>query len=132
MEKEKCQRLLKEIKVLIIKFDYLISGIELLSELKVTLLASQKAVNTIKQDIDAYQEGNLSEYLQENSAMQYLDEIVDIEPINELEQQLFELAGNAQESELSRFLMQILDKIEQAHAALVSKIHDFNACLEES
>jgi len=72
----------------------------------------------------------LHTHLQTSNAVLYLDEIVDMEPINELEQQLFDLAGNAEQGALADFLMQILDKIERAHADLVTKIHEFNGLLE--
>jgi hypothetical protein len=85
---------------------------------------------SIVSEIDSYQGDKLLEQLHEMDAINYLDEIVDFDPVSELEARFYDIAGEGREDQLSEFLMQILDKIEKAHSALVGKLHEFNALLE--
>jgi len=63
-------------------------------------------------------------------AINYLDEMVDFDPVSELEARLHEITEGKESGELSEFLMQFLDKIEKAHSTLIEKLHEFNALLD--
>ncbi len=130
LEKERCKKVLKESKMLTGAFAYLILDVSLLAEVYQMLGQVGKAIDEITYEVDAYQGDNLVEHLREMKAINYLDEMVDFDPVSELEARFYDIAGDRGEGELSEFLMQILNKIEKAHSALIEKLHAFNALLD--
>lgn len=129
-EKERCKKVLKESKMLAGAFAYLVLDITLLKGIHQVLGQVGEAIDDISSEIDDYQGSDLLGHLQEMNAINYLDEMVDFEPVSELEAQFYEITGGEEREELSGFLMQFLDKIEKAHSVLVEKLHEFNALLD--
>ena len=130
LEKERCKKALKESKMLASAFAYLILDVSLLAGVYQMLAHVGKAIDEIASEIDSYQGDDLLVHLREMNAINYLDEMVDFDPVSELEARFYEIQGDRSGGELSEFLMQILDKIEKAHSALIGKLHEFNALLE--
>lgn len=128
--KEQCKKVLKEAKMLTGAFAYLVLDVSVLADVYVMLGSVGKAVDGIALELNRYQGDDWPEHLRKMEAINYLDEMVDFDPLSELEARFYEISGSESSVELSEFLMQILDKIEKAHSALVEKLHEFNALLE--
>jgi len=111
-------------------FAYLVLDVALLAGVYQMLAHLGKTIDEITREIDNYQGDNLLGHLEEMSAMDYLDEMVDFDPVSELEARFYEIQGESANVELSEFLMQMLDKIEKAHSVLIEKLHEINALLE--
>lgn len=111
-------------------FAYLVLDVALLKDIYQMLADVGKAIDEIIAEIDGYQGDSFLERLHEMDAINYLDEMVDFDPVSELEARFYDMTGEGREDQLSEFLMQILDKIEKAHSALVEKLHECNALLE--
>jgi len=130
MEKQPFQSSLQEARRLIDNLGVLIADVTLLSVLNKMLLDIAEAVDTLLAELECYQGDQLVGYLLTLDAVSYLDEVVDLDPVSQLEVRFFGVLDSAEEGELTLFLMQVLDKIESAHAQLIEKIHEFNALLE--
>jgi hypothetical protein len=130
MEKAQYKKVLKESKMLAGAFAYLVLEVSLLEEVHQMLVRVGKAIDEIAAEVDSYEGDDFLAHLQKMDAINYLDEMVDFDPVSELEARFYEMSGEQASKGLSEFLMQIVDKIEKAHAALIEKLHDFNALLE--
>jgi len=130
VERKSCKKVLKECKKFTGAFAYLVADISLMAELHQMLMRVNKSLDVVILELDNYQADDWRAHIQEMEEIAYLDEVVDFDPVSELEVQFFDVAGAKQEGVLSEFLMQILDRVEKAHSALVDKLHELNALLE--
>jgi len=130
VEKESCKKVLKECKKFTGAFAYLVGDITLMAELHHMLMQVNKSLDVIILELNNYQAGDWRAHIHEIGAFSYLDEVVDFDPVSELEVQFFEMMGAKREGALPEFLMQVLDRVEKAHSALIGKLHELNALLE--
>jgi len=130
VEKESCKKVLKECKKFTGAFAYLVADTTLLAELHQMLMRVNKSLDVVILELNNCQADDWRAHIHEMEEIAYLDEIVDFDPVSELEVQFFDMAGAKEEDALSVFLMQILDRVEKAHSALIGKLHELNALLE--
>jgi len=128
MEKDNCKKILQEARKRAGGFAYLISGITLMAEVSDMLVKVSQSLVQVQSELISYQGDDWLEHLQKMDAVNYLDEMVDFDPVSELEVRFFKMSG--EQEALSEFLMQTLEKVEQAHSSLIDKLHEFNALLE--
>ncbi|BCG65594.1 MAG: hypothetical protein methR_P3439 [Methyloprofundus sp.] len=131
MDKQQVQLEIVAAKNLINTLNALVTEVTMLQPLQEMLQAINIAVDELLTAITEYQDSTLADYIQESDALVYLDEVVDLDPISELEVQFFGVLENMTENELTVFLMQMLDKIELAYTQLIEKLHVINALFEE-
>jgi hypothetical protein len=131
MDKQQVQLEIVAAKNLINTLNVLVTEVTILQPLQEMLEAINIAIDELLTAVTEYQDNALVDYLQESNALVYLDEVVDLDPISELEVQFFGVLENMTGSELTVFLMQMLDKIEAAYTQLIEKLHAINALIEE-
>ncbi len=127
MDKQQLQLEIAEAKILINTLNALVAEVTMLQPLQAMLLAINIAVDELMTAVIEHPETALVDYIQESDALVYLDEVVDLDPISELEVQFFGILENMVENELTVFLMQMLDKIETTYTQLIEKLHAINA-----
>ncbi len=130
MDKQQVQLEIDAAKNLINTLNALVTEVTMLQPLQDMLVAINVAVDKLLTAVTEYQDSALVDYIQESDALAYLDEVVDLDPISELEVQFFGVLENMTENELTVFLMQMLDKIELAYTQLIEKLHAINALFE--
>jgi len=67
--------------------------------------------------------------LEGSESIEILDEVVDTDAISELEDQFFSVIENMEDSEMGKFLTELIEKIELRYTHLVEAIHELNALL---
>ncbi|MCX7094230.1 MAG: hypothetical protein NTY50_12380 [Methylobacter sp.] len=65
-----------------------------------------------------------------SEAAAQLDEIVDADVVSELEAYLLSASKNVEDAELTRFLTEVMDKVELKYNRLLEKAHAYNALLK--
>jgi len=65
-----------------------------------------------------------------SEAAAQLDEIVDADVVSELEAYLLSTSENVEDAELTRFLTEVMDKVELKYNRLLEKAHAYNALLK--
>jgi len=130
MEKQKVKLVLQEVQGLVCLFNIFIAEVDLLTDLYVMMSKIEQALIELLSELDAYQGDNLAEYMQSLEAAAYLDEVVDRDPMSELEVQFFSTVESSDEGEAAKFLMQVVARIELIYVQMVEKLHEFNALLE--
>jgi hypothetical protein len=65
-----------------------------------------------------------------SEAAAQLDEIVDADVVSELEAYLLSASENVEDAELTRFLTEVMDKVELKYNRLLEKAHAYNALLK--
>lgn len=65
-----------------------------------------------------------------SEAAAQLDEIVDADVVSELEAYLLSTSENVENAELTRFLTEVMDKVELKYNRLLEKAHAYNALLK--
>ncbi len=129
MDKQALLREMAEAKVLINTLHILLTEITMLQPLQEMIEAINVAIDELHKVVSDSADKALLDYAQESDALRYLDEVVDLDPISELEVQFFGVLDSMTENELTLFLMQILDKIEANYTQLIEKLHAMNALL---
>jgi len=129
MEQQKFALVLQEAKHLVDVFNMFIEDVDLLADLHVMILEIEQALIELLSKLEAYQGDNLAEYMQGLDAVAYLDEVVDRDPMSDLEVQFFSAVKPSDEGEAAKFLMQVVARIELIYVQMVEKLHEFNALL---
>ena len=99
------------------------------------LQAANENAQKIAQAVDALQQG-LAENkpikaLNTSEAAILLDEIVDADAVSELEAYMLSVSGNIENIEITRFLTEVMDKVEHKYNILLEKVHTYNALLKD-
>lgn len=102
-----------------------------------------KAVNEkareIVQTVDALQlilkqglaANKLGKAISESEAAARLDEIVDVDVVSEIEAYILSVAEDIEDAEVSRFLTEIMDKVELKYNRVLEKAHAYNALIKD-
>lgn len=90
-----------------------------------------KAVEALQQLLAQGLVGSkLAKAVHVSEASALLDEIVDADPISELEAQMLAAAEAIDNEEVTRFLTEIMDKVERKYNRLLEKAHAYNALMK--
>lgn len=90
-----------------------------------------KAVDLTQKEIKNVSGDKLFDVLETSKSVLFLEDIVDTDIISELENYILPFAKNLENEELTRFLSEVTDKIEVKYAAMLEKIHEFNALIKD-
>jgi len=82
----------------------------------------------LQQDLAADQ---LVKAINASEAAALLDEIVDADAIGELEAYILSTAEGIEDAEVTRFLTEVMDKVEHKYNLLLEKAHAYNAVLKD-
>lgn len=106
-------------------------GLTLLSDLKQIaekVLSAEAALNS--QIIDL-KKAEFREGIADSEALSVLEEIVDNDVISTLEERFFAELNNHADNGIGEFLQQLLEKIDNRHAQMLSKIQSLLALLDD-
>lgn len=104
-----------------------------------TLLKSaHETAREIAQAVDGVQQivrqsltaSKLVKAISESEAAALLDELVDSDPISELEDNMLAAADGIENVEVTQFLAETMDKVERKYNLLLEKVHTYNALLK--
>lgn len=112
--------------------------IEFTENITLLVLVNTKA-KEIAQAADALQlllhqnstASKLVKAVSQSEAAVFLDEVVDVDVIGELETYLVSVAATVENTELNCFLTEIMDKVESKYNMLLDKTHAYNALLKD-
>jgi hypothetical protein len=85
-------------------------------------------VDSLQKEMDTADD--LSAVLASSSSVIFFDDIVDEDIMSELESYILTRTENNEDDELTQFLNEVLEKIEDKFKVLIKKIHDFNALMK--
>ncbi len=91
------------------------------------VLAVDMLQQLLRQGIDTNQ---LVKAVNASEAAMLLDEIVDTDAVSELEAYMLSAAEGIEDTEVTRFLTEIMDKVERKYNLLLEKAHAYNALLK--
>ena len=111
--------------------------IEFTENLTLLQSANEKA-QEIAQAVDALQQllqqglaaNKLVKALNATDAATLLDEIVDVDVVSELEDYVLSVTEGIENTEVTQFLTEIMDKVERKYNLLLEKAHAYNALLK--
>ena len=111
--------------------------IEFTENLTLLQSANEKA-QEIAQAVDALQQllqqglaaNKLVKALNATDAATLLDEIVDVDVVSELEDYVLSVTEGIENTEVTQFLSEIMDKVERKYNLLLEKAHAYNALLK--
>ncbi|MDO9423953.1 MAG: hypothetical protein Q7T40_07155 [Methylobacter sp.] len=81
----------------------------------------------LQQGLDANQ---LVKAVNASEASTLLDEIVDADAVSELEAYMLSAAEGIEDTEVTQFLTEVMDKVERKYNRLLEKAHAYNALLK--
>ncbi|MEI8236119.1 MAG: hypothetical protein WCG11_03005 [Methylococcaceae bacterium] len=91
-------------------------------------LKSMQSVDSLQKEMDTTDD--LSAVLASSSSVIFFDDIVDEDIMSELESYILTRTENNEDDDLTQFLNEVLEKIEDKFKVLIKKIHDFNALMK--
>ncbi|MDO9142135.1 MAG: hypothetical protein Q7U38_17580 [Methylobacter sp.] len=129
--KAKHQRCLHELKDAVNEFLLLTEDLALLKSAHETVQEIAQAVAAVQQLLRQNLVANkLVKAVSESEAAALLDEIVDTDVISELEEDWLAAADGIENSEVTQFLAEMMDKVERKYNLLLEKAHTYNALLK--
>ncbi|WP_340121094.1 hypothetical protein [Methylobacter svalbardensis] len=81
----------------------------------------------LQQGLDA---NELVKAVNASEAATLLDEIVDADAVSELEAYMLSAAEGIEDTEVTQFLTEVMDKVERKYNRLLEKVHAYNALLK--
>lgn len=81
----------------------------------------------LQQGLDA---NELVKAVNASEAATLLDEIVDADAVSELEAYMLSAAEGIEDTEVTQFLTEVMDKVERKYNLLLEKVHAYNALLK--
>ena len=91
-----------------------------------------KAVDELQKELKKPRpEAELLDALESSKAAVFLEEIVDADTMSDLEDHILSFAKQLNDEDLTRFLSEIMDKVESKYSVMLTKTHEFNALLKD-
>ncbi len=129
--KAKHQLRLHELKKELSEFLELTNNLTLLQSVNEKAMEMTEAVDELQQLLGQGLAGNkLIQAISNSEAAILLDEIVDDDPVSELEGTMLSMAEGIENPEITRFLTEMMDKVERNYNQLLKKIHAYNALIK--
>jgi hypothetical protein len=90
-----------------------------------------KAVDNLQKELKKPLAGtDLFDVLESSKSVLFLEEVVDADTMSELEDYILSFAKQLDDEDLTHFLSEIMDKVEEKYNAVLKKTHEFNALLK--
>ncbi len=91
-----------------------------------------KAVDLLQKEVNQpSSEAELLDMLEMSKSVAFLEEIVDADTMSELEDYILSFAKQLDDEDLTRFLSEVMDKVEMKYNAVLEKTHEFNALVKD-
>ena len=130
--KAKHQLRLHELKKELHEFLELTGSLTLLQVVYEKAQEIDEAVNELQAILGQGLTGSkLVQAISESEAAMLLDEIVDDDPVSELESYMLSLTEGIENPQLTQFLTELMDKIENKYNQILEKIHGYNALIKD-
>lgn len=129
--KAKHELRLYELKKAVNDFLEFTDGLTLLGKVNEKAQDMAKAVEALQQLLEQGLVANkLVKAVHASEAAALIDEIVDFDPISEMEVHMLAAAEDVENEEITQFLTEVMDKIERKYNRLLEKAHAYNALLK--
>ncbi|MDD5229518.1 MAG: hypothetical protein PHN45_01385 [Methylococcales bacterium] len=107
-------------------------------KLSLLKIAHQVAIQIIK-NVDNLQKElkkplagtDLFNALESSKSVLFLEEVVDADTMSDLEGYILSFAKKLDDEDLTRFLSEVMDKVEAKYNAMLEKTHEFNALIKD-
>jgi hypothetical protein len=91
-----------------------------------------KAVDNLQKELKKPLAGaDLFDVLESSKAVSFLEEVVDADTMSDLEDYILSFAKKLDDEDLTRFLSEVMDKVEAKYNAMLEKTHEFNALIKD-
>lgn len=91
-----------------------------------------KAVDLLQKEVNQPRlEADLLDALESSKSVAFLEEVVDADTMSELEDYILSFAKQLNDEDLTRFLSEIMDKVEMKYNVVLEKTHEFNALIKD-
>ncbi|MGZ5049864.1 MAG: hypothetical protein ACXWF8_06370 [Methylobacter sp.] len=129
--KAKHELRLYELKKAVNDFLEFTDGLTLLRKVNEKAQDMAKAVEALQQLLEQGLVANkLVKAVHASEAAALIDEIVDFDPISEMEVHMLAAAEDVENEEITQFLTEVMDKVERKYNHLLEKAHAYNALLK--
>jgi len=129
--KKRGKRLLAEIQESANQLALLTSDLSMLKEIYALAREVQESIDRLNNELAGLKKAEFSAKLANSKTLAVLDELVDNDAMSALEQRLFEVQPDMENSEAGLFLQQILAKIETLYTPLLESIQQLTALPDE-
>lgn len=129
--KAKHELRLYELKKAVNDFLEFTDGLTLLGKVHEKAQDMAKAVEALQQLLEQGLVANkLVKAVHASEAAVLIDEIVDFDPVSELETHVLAVAEDVDNEDITQFLTEVMDKVERKYNRLLEKAHAYNALLK--
>ncbi len=91
-----------------------------------------KAVDLLQKEVNqSRHEADLLDALESSKSAAFLEEVVDADTMSELEDYILSFTKQLDDEDLTRFLSEIMDKVEMKYNVVLEKTHEFNALVKD-
>jgi hypothetical protein len=91
-----------------------------------------KAVDNLQKELKKPLAGaDLFDALESSKSVLFLEEVVDADTMSDLEDYILSFAKKLDDEDLTRFLSEVMDKVEAKYNAMLEKTHEFNALIKD-
>lgn len=90
-----------------------------------------KAVDLLQKEVNQPRsKAQLLDALEASKSAAFLEEVVDADTMSELEDYILSFAKQLDDEDLTRFLSEVMDKVEMKYNVVLEKTHEFNALVK--
>lgn len=91
-----------------------------------------KAVDNLQKELKKPLAGtDLFAALESSKFVLFLEEVVDADTMSDLEDYILSFAKKLDDEDLTRFLSEVMDKVEAKYNTMLEKTHEFNALIKD-